>query len=192
MIIPLGISFLLSGYLFFNYEFTKPSLWIAFYSGFTKNIWGLLVVTFIFGLASGMGLTIRDFLSMEIFRLMGRSTFCVYLVHTLMIRITMGYLRTPPDINDVGCMLQGVSLFFMSYMVGTLLSIFVEIPFFNLQKTVMDLAFPRREDKEQGEADVNNDGCDENRENNKAEPVTVAVEVIELEKKINENTTLKS
>lgn len=53
--IPIAFSALLSGYLFYAHEYEKPSYWIALYSAFGKNVWGLFGATIITGIAVNTG-----------------------------------------------------------------------------------------------------------------------------------------
>lgn len=53
--IPIAFAALLSGYIFYEYNFEKPALWIGFYSACMKNVWGLFGATAITGIALGTG-----------------------------------------------------------------------------------------------------------------------------------------
>lgn len=53
--IPIAFLALLSGFLFYDNEFEKPSLWIAIYSAFIKNMWGIFGATVITGIALNTG-----------------------------------------------------------------------------------------------------------------------------------------
>lgn len=53
--LPIVFPMLLSGFIFYQYEFKKPAFWIALYSSLLKNIWGLYGATLITGMACGFG-----------------------------------------------------------------------------------------------------------------------------------------
>lgn len=53
--IPIAFSALLSGFIFYAHEYEKPSYWIAIYSAFGKNVWGLFGATVITGIAVNTG-----------------------------------------------------------------------------------------------------------------------------------------
>lgn len=53
--IPIAIGALLSGYPFYENDFEKPSLWIAIYSAFGKNVWGFFGATVVTGIALNHG-----------------------------------------------------------------------------------------------------------------------------------------
>lgn len=53
--VPVCVTMLLSGYIFYTYEFAKPAMWIAFYASTIKNLFGLYIAAFITGTAFGIG-----------------------------------------------------------------------------------------------------------------------------------------
>lgn len=53
--LPIVFPLLLSGFIFYHYDFNKPTFWIALYSSLLKNIWGLYGATVITGMAFGFG-----------------------------------------------------------------------------------------------------------------------------------------
>lgn len=53
--VPISLTMLMSGYIFYHYDFNKPTFWIAFYSSLLKNLWGLLGAAVITGMAFGIG-----------------------------------------------------------------------------------------------------------------------------------------
>lgn len=65
--IPIAFSALLSGYLFYAHEYEKPSYWIAIYSAFGKNVWGLFGATLITGIAVNTGCEFEWNLSQLVF-----------------------------------------------------------------------------------------------------------------------------
>lgn len=54
-VIPSAIAFLLSGFIFNEFQFEKPALWIAIYASLSKNLWGIFSAMFITGMAIGVG-----------------------------------------------------------------------------------------------------------------------------------------
>ncbi len=53
--IPIATVLLLSAFIFYEYDFTKPAIWIAIYAAQLKSLWGFLVASLITGMAFGFG-----------------------------------------------------------------------------------------------------------------------------------------
>lgn len=53
--VPICVAMLLSGYIFYTYDYAKPAMWIAFYAAMLKNLFGLYITIFITGTAFGIG-----------------------------------------------------------------------------------------------------------------------------------------
>lgn len=118
--LPIVFPLLLSGFIFYHYDFNKPLFWIALYSSLLKNIWGLYGATVITGLAFGLGCKqnetlelirkilrnyftgiIREVMCHPVFRPLGRLTYCAFLVHPAIIRIYLGNQRHPIYSSDM-------------------------------------------------------------------------------------------
>lgn len=50
-----GYCIVLSSYLFYAYDFPKPSLWMSLYSVITKNMWGAFGAILMFGFVGKLG-----------------------------------------------------------------------------------------------------------------------------------------
>lgn len=101
MVVPIGVLTILSGHIFYVYDFQKPSIWIAIYASITKNIWGVIALVFFVGLEKGIGQTIKKLLEHPIFQPLAKITFCIYLCHTFVIRVTLGNIRGPVFVSDM-------------------------------------------------------------------------------------------
>lgn len=53
--IPICFAFLLSGYIFYNYEFEKPAIWMAVYSILIRDIWGAVLPILVIGISVNIG-----------------------------------------------------------------------------------------------------------------------------------------
>lgn len=76
-----GVLATLSVQLFNEYEFEKPSLWMAFYSMFTNNIWALTAAAGALLLCFRRSSLITSFLNLPIFVPLYRLTYSTYLSH---------------------------------------------------------------------------------------------------------------
>lgn len=50
-----GLFVVMSGYIFYENNFEKPSIWMSVYSALTKNLWGIYGSIIITGMAFGVG-----------------------------------------------------------------------------------------------------------------------------------------
>lgn len=62
MIVPIGTTTLLTGYMFYAYDFQKPAIWIGVYSTIVRNVWGVIVGALLIGLAHRVGCTVFQFI----------------------------------------------------------------------------------------------------------------------------------
>lgn len=53
--IPTAVVLLLSAFIFYEYDFVKPAIWIAFYAALIRNLWGFFLATLVTGMAFGIG-----------------------------------------------------------------------------------------------------------------------------------------
>lgn len=58
MIVPIGTTTLLTGYMFYAYDFQKPAIWIGIYSTIVRNVWGVIIGVLLIGLAHRVGCTV--------------------------------------------------------------------------------------------------------------------------------------
>uniref|UniRef100_A0A182QA40 Uncharacterized protein n=1 Tax=Anopheles farauti TaxID=69004 RepID=A0A182QA40_9DIPT len=131
--LPAAIVLLLSAYIFYAYDYEKPAIWIALYAAVSKNLWGALFGVLFVGLAFGVGGFLRSALNNPIFRPLGKVTYCVFLCHLFVIRVTLGNVRQPIYVSDL---VSTSSTLVLAYIMGTLMCLLVEIPFSNVQKSL--------------------------------------------------------
>ncbi|XP_052873708.1 nose resistant to fluoxetine protein 6-like [Anopheles cruzii] len=134
--LPVAIASLLSAYIFYAYDFEKPALWIALYAALAKNLWGILFGVLFVGLALGVGGFIRRALRNPIFRPLGKVTYCVFLCHLFIIRVTLGNERQPIYVSDMRILVSTSSTLVLAHVMGTLMCLLIEIPFANVQKAI--------------------------------------------------------
>lgn len=122
--VPFGFIILLSGFIFYAYDFETPSVWMAVYAACSKNLWGIVIAIIIIGFSRGLGSKfveeivkslafylmnnlnfnldfILKFMNSSIFKLLGKITYSIYLCHTVIIRILVGDIRQPSYVSDV-------------------------------------------------------------------------------------------
>lgn len=59
--IPISFAILVSGYIFYAYDFEKPAIWIGIYAAVTKSAWGVFGATFVTGVALNTGCEFTSF-----------------------------------------------------------------------------------------------------------------------------------
>lgn len=102
---PLLFVLLSTSYFYFTYDFTKPSLLLAFYSAVYKNAWGILVSLTIIGYSAGMGGLMKAFLGCDFFRLFGRANYAFYLMHMTVLKFIVGN-AIEPFYYSMSCMVR--------------------------------------------------------------------------------------
>ncbi|XP_050072930.1 nose resistant to fluoxetine protein 6-like [Anopheles maculipalpis] len=132
--LPAAIVLLLSAYIFYAYDFEKPTIWIAIYAALSKNLWGALFGVLFVGVAFGVGGFLRVVLNNSIFRPLGKVTYCVFLCHLFVIRVTLGNVRQPIYVSDMRILVVTSSTLVLAYIMGTLMCLLIEIPCSNIQK----------------------------------------------------------
>lgn len=73
-------------------------------------------------------------MSHPIFRTLGRLTFCAYLIHPAIIRLSIGDLRQPLYASDATIVVQVFAVFLLSYIAALLLCLGLEMPTSALQR----------------------------------------------------------
>uniref|UniRef100_A0A4Y0BK97 Acyl_transf_3 domain-containing protein n=1 Tax=Anopheles funestus TaxID=62324 RepID=A0A4Y0BK97_ANOFN len=119
--LPAAVILLLSAYIFYAYDFTKPAIWIAVYAALAKNLWGALFGVLFVGVAFGVGGFLRTALNSSIFRPLGKVTYCVFLCHLFVIRVTLGNVRQPIYVSDMRILVSTSSTLVLAYIMGTLM-----------------------------------------------------------------------
>lgn len=114
LVVPIGVCTLLSGYIFYENDFHKPSVWIGIYASVSKNSWGLLGLIFILGIVNGTCKIVKSFLDHPVFKPLGKITFSVFLCHTFIIRVTLGDIRDPRHLSDMSLVSQLSLIRFLS------------------------------------------------------------------------------
>lgn len=83
----IGVLNFYYSYIFYDYNFEKPALWIAIYTIISKNMWGYIGTFFMFCFYCKAVPSVSRFLNAKIFQTLGRITYCVYLAHFSLLRI---------------------------------------------------------------------------------------------------------
>ncbi|XP_056631232.1 uncharacterized protein LOC130441531 [Diorhabda sublineata] len=118
-----------------NYQ--NSTLESALYWALGKNIFALGIAIGIYGFALKIGWFARWLCEWKAVRVIGRLTYSTYIVHSTVIRIRGGLIRSPLYVNDyllISTVLGDIAL---SYLVGTLMCLLFEMPVSALQKLLI-------------------------------------------------------
>lgn len=84
--VPIGFLCLMSNMIFYQYNFEKPSVWMAAYYPTVKHMWIFLGAIMIYGVIYEYSKIIKGFLNFSIFVPLGRLTYCAYVCHVFMLK----------------------------------------------------------------------------------------------------------
>ncbi|KAJ8938256.1 hypothetical protein NQ318_001789 [Aromia moschata] len=109
----------------------------ALYWSFGKNIFALGIAVGIFGITQKIGWFARWVCEWQAIQILGRITFSTYIIHTALIRMRAGYMRSPLFLNDFILLTTTVGDVALSYLGGTVLCLCFEMPISALQKLMV-------------------------------------------------------
>ena len=95
---------------------------------FNHFAWGVGVAMVVFACNNGYGWIFNDLFSMKIWTPLSRLTYCVSLVHPIVIDLILGSARQVPTYDSVYLMKYTIAVIFLSYGSAIILATFVEYP----------------------------------------------------------------
>ena len=107
---------------------------VAIYEGLSRSLWACCISWMIMSCATGNGGFINRLLGWKPFVVLGRLTFCTYLVQGIVIHMYTLTRRTLYFYSDVQLAFDAVSVTTLSYAAGFILSVSLERPSFCLEK----------------------------------------------------------
>ncbi|CAG9821312.1 unnamed protein product [Phaedon cochleariae] len=147
--------------------FRSSRLESALYWAFGKNVFALGIAIAIFGFSQKIGWFARSVTEWKAVSVLGRLTYSTYIVHTAVIRIRGGLMRSPTYVNDYLLLMTTLGDIVLSYLVGTVMCLMFEMPISALQKLMvpqMKRPTPERGSSEKSLKTLDYDACD-NEEN---------------------------
>ncbi|XP_053686964.1 nose resistant to fluoxetine protein 6-like [Sabethes cyaneus] len=137
LIYPAAIVTLLIHYIFYVYDFEKPSIWIAIYFPVMKHSWGIFCGIFVVGFINGIAPTMSRIFDYRLFEPLGRLTYAAYLCHVFVMRLIFLPFRTPLHYSYSGLIIYTSASVMLSYMMAVFLCMLFELPVSALQKQMM-------------------------------------------------------
>lgn len=91
---------LTAGLVWYSYNMQQEShegssIESGLYTGFSRLIWSIIIVLVIYACITGHGGPVNSFLSLPMWRPLGRLTYAIYLVHMPVIMLSTGSLKRP-------------------------------------------------------------------------------------------------
>ncbi|XP_063697875.1 nose resistant to fluoxetine protein 6-like [Culicoides brevitarsis] len=143
-----GYLMVLSSYLFYAYDFEKPSIWMSLYSVVTKNMWGAFGAILMFGFVGKLGSVITTIFNSPIFQPLGRIVYCIYLVHFSVARYLAGDVRGKVYISGTNIFNSVLSTYLLSTVFGLILCLMLEFPMTALLKEILKKSGKNLRDEE--------------------------------------------
>jgi len=130
----LPIAQVLSAVVYYQEGSTYTRLGAAIYQGFSRINFGLPIACALLVFCTGKFNVMASVIAWAPFQSLGRLSYSVYLTHSLPLRFKASYLREPQLVNDYIIFSQSLEDFFVSYLVGTIICLFFEMPMSAVQK----------------------------------------------------------
>jgi peptidoglycan/LPS O-acetylase OafA/YrhL len=88
-------------YIFYNFDFPKPSVIMALIASIIKHHSALLFAILFVGLIFGYGFFLKPILNHPAFRVLGRISFAVYMVHLVFVKYLIAGNHYPINVNYI-------------------------------------------------------------------------------------------
>ncbi|XP_036139608.1 nose resistant to fluoxetine protein 6-like [Monomorium pharaonis] len=110
------------------YKRLESVLFIAIYVAFHKTVWAIGIGWIVIACSTKHGGIINKLLSLKIWIPLSRLTYCVYLIHPVIIRSIRYYSETSIHFELISWIVLCVGYITISYVCAYILSLMVEIP----------------------------------------------------------------
>uniref|UniRef100_A0A336LKH3 CSON009729 protein n=1 Tax=Culicoides sonorensis TaxID=179676 RepID=A0A336LKH3_CULSO len=136
--IPLAhIVLAVSGYIFYNYYFDLPSIWVSLTAVFVQNIWGVFATILVLGFSSKFRSPAKNFCNWSIFTPLSRLTYGIYVSHLTIVRPLLGQQMTLPYLSFSSLYVQMIALAVLCHIVALILCLTIEFPLTAIAKKVL-------------------------------------------------------
>ncbi|XP_076232213.1 nose resistant to fluoxetine protein 6-like [Calliopsis andreniformis] len=116
------------------YEAELSPLMAAAYSSLSHSVWALGLSWIVIACSTGYGGYVNSILSAPILYPISRITYCAYLVHPLVIRLTAMNLDSPFHLGNYTMMISFFGHFVLSYLLSFIISLSFEAPIVSMLK----------------------------------------------------------
>ncbi|KAK7095323.1 nose resistant to fluoxetine protein 6-like isoform X2 [Littorina saxatilis] len=123
----------------------------AFYNAINRQVWGACVAWVVIACVTGNGGFVNTILSWSALVPLSRLTYCIYLLHIMMMELYLLNLNTAFYMDDLNVVMFFLGILVVSYMAATVTSLAFETPFMVLEKVLFHPT--PKDDKKEIEAD---------------------------------------
>ena len=109
------------------------------YIMFSRFTWGVGLALIVFACHNGYGWVVNDFLSMKLWIPLSRLSYTAYLVHPIVLSVTIYTTRNTVAYTDFFIAVYAVAMVVLSFAVGGVVAVFVEFPLSNFEMAVFKL-----------------------------------------------------
>ncbi|XP_055533124.1 nose resistant to fluoxetine protein 6-like isoform X2 [Wyeomyia smithii] len=134
---PVALFSLMIHYMFYVYDFEKPSIWMAIYFPLMKHSWGLFVGIVFLGFMHGIAPPLSRILDHRIFEPLGRISYAAYLCHVFVMRVVFLPNRSPYYFSPMALLTSTGASVVLSYLMAICLCLLLELPFSAFQKQLV-------------------------------------------------------
>lgn len=107
---------------------TSTALEFGLFETLSRNIWSIAICYVIFACAHNNGGPINHFLSLPMWKPLARLSYCIYLVHNLIIAISNGSRHRPAYFSGISAFRNFISIYVISVFVSIPLVLAFELP----------------------------------------------------------------
>ncbi|XP_055628631.1 nose resistant to fluoxetine protein 6-like [Toxorhynchites rutilus septentrionalis] len=132
--VPVGFLCLMSNMIFYQYNFEKPSIWMAIFYPVMKNMWIFLGTITLYGVIYQYNKVINGFLNFSIFVPLGRLTYCAYVCHVFMLKNVFFGTREIGYFSKMSLLSKAIPVVVFSYILALILALLLEFPATAVQK----------------------------------------------------------
>jgi peptidoglycan/LPS O-acetylase OafA/YrhL len=109
------------------------------YIMFSRFTWGVGLALIVFACHNGYGWVVNDFLSMKLWIPLSRLSYTAYLVHPIVLSVTIYTTRNTVAYTDFFIAVYAVAMVVLSFAVAGVVAVFVEFPLSNFEMAVFKL-----------------------------------------------------
>jgi hypothetical protein len=146
--LPIGVIVVIAGYIFYNYSYDKPSIFMSFISTLIKHHSGIIFGIIHMGFIYRYGWFLQNIYNYTMFRVLGRISFGAYMVHMALVKILIAGNHYPIDAGGINLFSFTMSVFISSNFIGLFLIMCIDLPFSNLLKEIFQVKNKNLEKKE--------------------------------------------
>lgn len=113
-----------------NYQIDSKSipLFYGFYDALGRITWSIAVCYIIFACIHNNGGPINKFLSLPMWQPLSRLSYSIYLIHTLILSLTIDSLKMPMFFSEITAFQSFIGVFVLSAFVAIPLTLAFELP----------------------------------------------------------------